>query len=80
MGTHLDIQSYMVSMFNIIAVHDRVDSSQLHDTPAIADISGVRVQQVLPTTEDHKCIIIVIHVPGGTYPGEAHGFFLQVWS
>jgi len=38
-------------------VRDRLDTSQLPDSPSLPDISAIRVEQILPTEKVHKILL-----------------------
>ena len=42
---------------NRYAVRDRLDTSRLPDSPSLPDASAIRVEQILPTEEDHKVLL-----------------------
>lgn len=51
-----DVQSRMLNYFNVIAVRNRVDGSQLDDRPSIPDPSSIDVESMLPKANDENAI------------------------
>ncbi len=52
----IDAQASMLHYFNMYAVRDRLDVSDLPDDAALPDLSSVRVEKVLPDSEDHTAL------------------------
>jgi len=52
-----DAQASILHYFDMYAVRDRLDTSQLPDSPSLPDVSAIRVEQILPTEEDHKILL-----------------------
>ena len=52
----IDAQASTLHYFNMYAVRDRLDTSQLSDSPSLPDLSTIQAQQVLPTEADHKAL------------------------
>lgn len=52
----VDAQSQSLHFFNVYAVRDRVDASNLSDQPSLPDVSSIRVEDILPTPDDHTAI------------------------
>ena len=63
----IDAQASTLHYFNMYAVCDRLDASQLPDNPTLPDVSTIKVEQILPT--DHSnfailvCCVLKKHMP-----------------
>ena len=69
----MDAQASTLHYFNMYAVRDRLDASQLPDDPSLPDVSTIKVEQILPTEADHNvmhsnfailvCRVLKKHMP-----------------
>lgn len=68
----VDAQASTLHYFNMYAVRDRLDTSQLPDNPSLPDASIVQVEQILPTEADYDvlysnfilvCRVLKKHMP-----------------
>ncbi len=58
----IDAQASTLHYFNVYALADRVDVSDLPDEPSLPDLSSINVMDVLPSRDDHRVLLSNIGV------------------
>ena len=69
----IDAQASTLHYFNMYAVRDRLDTSQLQDSGSLPDPTTIQIEKILPTEADHKillsnfailvCRVLMKHMP-----------------